>query len=561
MSESRRSVLIVGASAAGLRCACRLARLKPRWQITVVEESPVFAYAACGLPYVLSGDIEDLRALRQTTYGVIRDQRFFAEEKGVAVLAGWRATRAKLAQGLLKIESPEGERQLSWDELVLASGARPRQLSNQPQHPRVRFLHGWHDLEPLTAGLTGGRIGRVIVVGAGPLGCELAEAFSSLWGARVSMVEAGRAPLPNLLDAELGDCLARHLEERGVRLFTGAAVQRVQPDDQGVRVGVGGEEISADLVVVAIGVEPEVELARRMGVRLGHTGAIAVDERLATSVPHVWAAGDCVEVRDLVTGLPAYRPLGSLANRQGRVLANVLAGQADRFPPVAGAQAVKVFDLNVAAVGCTETALRARGMHVKSVWATLDDLSPFWPQNPELHLKLVYEPSSRRVLGVQALGKGDAVKRVDVATQLIAQGATLAEFARLEHAYAPPYAPAVDPLATLAFAAQNQEDGVEAIPPTGALDAALDVRLPGERQRRPAPVAEVQELAVSVLRSGSLAGAGVSGQGVVICERGGRAAEAARLLRDGGRPARYLGGGLLWREAAVGGGRRTGGRT
>ncbi|HLA77073.1 MAG TPA: FAD-dependent oxidoreductase [Vicinamibacteria bacterium] len=556
MSDSRRSVLIVGASAAGLRCACRLARLRPGWQITVVEAGAVFSYAACGLPYVLSGDVEDLTALRQTTYGVVRDQRFFAEEKGVAVLTGWRATRAKLAQGLLKIEGPEGERQLSWDELVLATGARPRRLAKQPEHPRVRCFHGWQDLEPLKAGLAGGQIGRVVIVGAGPLGCELAEAFHSLWGAEVSMVEAGQAALPGVLDPELGGCVASHLEARGVRLLTGQPLGRLEADDQGVRVGAGGEELSADLVLVAIGVEPEVELARRLGVRLGPTGAIAVDERLATSVPHLWAAGDCVEVRDLSSGLPVYRPLGSLANRQGRVLANILAGQADSFPPVAGAMAVKVFDLNVAAVGATETALRARGVRVRSVWATLDDRSPFWPQNAELHLKLSYEPSSRRVLGVQAVGRGDAVKRVDVATQLIAQGATLAQFARLEHAYAPPYAPAVDPLAVLAFAAQNQEDGVEAVSPTGALEAALDVRLPGERQRRPAPAAEVQELALSVLRSGSPAAAGIHGPGIVICERGGRAAEAVRLLRESGRPARYLGGGLVWREAALDGGRR-----
>ncbi len=549
MNESRRAVLVVGASAAGLRCACRLARLKPGWQVTVVEANPIFSYAACGLPYVLSGDLEDLATLRRTAYGVIRDERFFAEEKGVAVLAGWRATRVRLAQNLLKIEGPDGERQLSWDELVLATGARPRRLSNQPDHPRVRCFHGWSDVETLRGELAGGRIERVCIVGAGPLGCELAEAFLRLWGAEVWLAEAASAPLPRVLDPELGGCVARHLEERGVHLRTGCPVLRLEPDDQGVQVELGPEEVRVDLVVVAAGVEPDVELARRLGVRLGPTGAIAVDQHLSTSIPHVWAAGDCVEVRDVTSGTALYRPLGSLANRQGRVLANVLAGQPDFFPPVAGAMAVKVFDLGVAAVGSTETDALATGADVRCAWVTMDDRSHFWPESAEIHLKLIYERTSRRVLGVGAVGHGDVVRRVDVATQLILRGATLADFARIEHAYTPPMAAALDPLATLAFAAQNQEDGVEAVPPTHALEAALDVRLPAERQRRQAPAERVQELELSALRSGSEAD--LDGR-IVVCERGGRSAEAVRLLRGTGHRARYLGGGLLWREAARG---------
>ncbi len=516
--------------------------------MTVVEQSPVFSYAACGLPYVLSGDVEDLASLRKTAYGALRDQRYFAEEKGVAVLAGWRATGVRLAEGLLRIEGADGERQLKWDELVLAVGARARRLPGQPAHPRVRTFHRWEDADELKAGLARDEIRTVGVIGAGPLGCELAEAFRDLWAADVCLVEAACAPLPGLLDPELGACVARHLEEHGVRLLTDCPVEHLLADDSGVTIRAGADEVRVDVCVVTIGVEPDVELARRAGVRLGETGAIAVDEQLRTSVPHVWAVGDCVEVRDAVSGRGLYRPLGSLARRQGRTLANILGGRPDRFPPVAGASAVKAFAFNIAAVGTTEERARARGTAVRSSWVTVDDRPHYWSESAKIHLKLVYDPASQRVLGVQAVGNGDVVRRVDVATQMILRGATVAELAQIEHAYSPAYAPAVDPLAVAAFAAQNQEDGVEAEPPLSPLVEVTDLRLPEERRSRPARAVVVHEVALSGLRSSPEAR--LQAEGTVVCERGGRSAEAVRLLRDSGHHTRYLGGGLLWREAA-----------
>jgi NADPH-dependent 2,4-dienoyl-CoA reductase/sulfur reductase-like enzyme/rhodanese-related sulfurtransferase len=547
VASGDRSVVVVGASAAGLRCACRLARLKPAWQVGVVEACPVFSYAACGLPYVLSGDISDPEALRETSYRSVRDVRFFAEQKGVTVLAGWRATEIRLAEGLLKVEGSEGERQLRWDELVLTTGARARRLPGQPDHPRIRTFHRWDDLLPLLEGLRRGEIGRVAVVGAGLVGCELAEAFGGLWGAEVVLVEAGPTVLPEVLDPEVGGCACRQLESNGVEVRLGAPVRTLEADDERVTLTLDSGRVTADVAVVAVGVEPEVELARSAGARIGPTGAIAVDEHLATSVPHLWAAGDCVEVRDAVTDASVFRPLGSLANRQGRVLANILAGRRDSFPPTAGAVAVKVFDLAVAATGCTEARARERGIPVRSVWITADDCAHYWPGSHRIHLKLVYERGSQRVVGVQAVGEGEVVKRIDVATQLVARGGTLTELAQVEHAYAPPYAPALEPLAVAAFAAQNQEDGVQAECPTRPLDAVLDVRLPEERERQPADAGRVEEVSVVELRDGRQNR--VPPEGLVVCERGTRSAEAARLLLGRGG-AHYLGGGLLWREAA-----------
>jgi NADPH-dependent 2,4-dienoyl-CoA reductase/sulfur reductase-like enzyme/rhodanese-related sulfurtransferase len=553
MREESKKVVIVGASAAGLRCACRLRRLQPEWSITVVEANEVFSYGACGLPYVLSGDIEELGVLHRTPYGADRDREYFEAVKGVEVLAPWRATAVDVEARTLSLEGPGGQRELAWDELVIATGASPRRLPNQPDHPRVHAFHVWDDVKPLKIGLMRGEIDRVAVVGAGLVGCELAEAFHSLWGADVTLIEAAPHPLPEILDPELGAVVASHLEKNGVRVLCGTAVKDISATDDGVSIRAGGGTVDADAVVVAVGVVPRVELAKAAGAALGPSRAIRVDERLATSAPHVWAAGDCVENRHAATGGPAYLPLGSLANRQGRVLANVLAGRDDAFGPVAAATAVKVFDLNVAAVGCTASRLGSDGLGVRSVWISAEDRAHYWPEAKLVLLTMVYDPLTKRVLGVQGAGEeGEVAKRIDVATQLILRGATVDDVAAVEHAYAPPYAPALDPLAVLAMAAQNQMDGVEAISPLTDLRTldVLDVRVPEERAERPLTARNLVEIEAAELHS---RGDEIGGQNIVVaCAHGTRSAEVVRWLASRGIGARYVGGGTSWRARTSG---------
>lgn len=552
MSENTKQVVIVGASAAGLRCACRLRRLQPEWPITVVDASEVFSYGACGLPYVLSGDIEELGLLRRTPYGRDRDEDYFTSVKAVRVMAPWRAVSVDADTRTLRIQGAEGERELHWDELVIATGAAPRRLPALPDDPRVHTFHVWRDVKPLKMGLMRGEIDHVAVVGAGLVGVELTEAFHSLWGAEVTLIEAAPTPLPEILDPELGAVVARHLEKNDVRVLTEVAVADIDVDDEGVTVMAGREEVRADAVVVAIGVTPEVDLARSVGARLGPTRAIRVDERLATSVPHVWAAGDCVECQHIVTGGPAYLPLGSLANRQGRVLADVLAGRDSHFGPVAGASAVKVFDLNVAAVGCTAARLGGDGLGVRRVWVSAEDRAHYWSEAKLILLQMVYDPSTKRVLGVQAVGEeGEVAKRIDIAAQLVLREATIADFEKVEHAYAPPYAPALEPLAVLAMAAANQVEGIESVAPVSDLAAAtvLDVRIPEEREERPLTAGTLCEIEVSDLRA--RVEEIPEGPLLVACAHGTRSAEVVRWLSQGGFEARYLGGGVSWRVRAI----------
>jgi rhodanese-related sulfurtransferase len=357
-----------------------------------------------------------------------------------------------------------------------------------------------------------------------------------------------------MLDPETGACLESYLREEGVTVLSGSPVKSMAADAEGVTLVAGEHEVRADAAVVAIGVEPAVELAREAGVKLGPTGAIEVDEHLATSVEHISAAGDCVEVRHAVSGAPAWLPLGSLANRQGRVLANVLAGRADSFPPVAGAMAVKLLDWNVAAVGLTCQQARRRGLEARAAWLSGEERAHYWPESVVIHLELVYEVGTRRLLGLQAVGRGDCTKRVDVATQHLTRGARLDDLAHVEHAYAPPYAPAMEPLAVLAQVALNQEEDVTAEEPvlTWKDEAVLDVRQPDEVESLPVQAEPVTTIPLGELRRRlpELE----SGSWLVVCERGTRSAEAVRLLRHAGAKARYVGGGLLWVRAAGGGG-------
>jgi rhodanese-related sulfurtransferase len=262
--------------------------------------------------------------------------------------------------------------------------------------------------------------------------------------------------------------------------------------------------------------------------------------------------GDCIELEHAVSGEPLYLPLGSLANRQGRTLANILAAREDVFPPVAGSVAVKVFDCNVAACGLTRSEAQKRWEDTRSVCVSGQDRPHYWPETKDIALHLVYRSGSQKVVGVQVVGEGDVTKRVDVATQLLHQGAGLDEFANLEHAYAPPYSPALDPLAVAAFAAQNIEDGIEASSPEESFEGArvLDVRHPEEREARPIPNGETTEIPLAEIRQrvDELNGDGVSW--LVTCERGTRSAEAVRILESKGISARYLGGGMRWQILA-----------
>ena len=538
-------VVVVGGVAAGPKVASKVVRLEPEAEVTVVEAGQVLSYAGCGLPYYVSGVVRDQRQLFSTPAGTTRDPVFFLNTKNVKMLNRTEAVEIDRAQKRLRVRdlSDNHETWLPYDRLALCTGSRalrPRVPGSQLRN--IFTLHGLEDAEGIRAALEDGRARDVAIIGGGLIGVEMAEALVEK-GCRVTVVETLLQILP-MLDWEMARLVERHLEAKGVKVHTGCIVQAFRADPASsnlvAKVQTTRAEISVDMVILAVGVEPNVDLARRAGLQLGPTGALAVDEFMCTSDPDIFAAGDCVETRDLVTGRQVYVPLGSTANKQGRVAAMNICGRADRFGGVLGTTICRVFEYSVARTGLSERAARDAGFETECVLVPGPDRAHFMPSAKMVMLKVVADRRTGRVLGVQAVGPGECAKRVDVAATAITAGMTADQVSKVDLAYAPPYAEAMDNLITACNALRNKLEGqfvgISPIDVKTRLDQGvpftfLDVRGPAE-------VAEVRlpgsvNIPLRTLR-GRLGEIDRTREVVTFCQLSLRGYEAAIVLRYAG---------------------------
>ncbi len=487
-------IVIVGGVAAGPKTASKIKRLRPDAKVTVVEKGVFLSYAGCGLPYYIAGMVKDQKELMCNPIGVIRDPSYFEKNKDVEVLNRTEAVEIDRVRKRVRIRGIEtgDERWLEYDKLVLATGADPV----VPPIPGVDLagvftLHGVEDAEGIKAMLSQDRALDVTVVGGGLIGVEMTEALVHR-GCRVTMVEMLPQILP-MLDWEMAHQVQRHMESHGVRVLTETKVTGILGAEQNPgsvgRVETSNGGFRADMVIMAIGVRPNVKLAREAGLELGVTGAIRVNERMESSDPDILAVGDCVECKNLVTGDPGYFPLGSTANKQGRIAAINACGGRDTFPGVVGSTVCKVFDFTVARTGLTEAQAKKARFTVEFALVPAPDKAHFMPDSKLLMLKIVADSRSRRLLGVQAVGPGDGAKRVDVAAVALSAGMTVDDLAKADLCYAPPYSPAMDNIITAADVMRNKLDGIfMGISPMALkerLDAGeeiflLDVRTPQE---------------------------------------------------------------------------------
>ncbi len=459
-APARRRVVIVGGVAAGTKVASKIARLDPETDVTLVERDDVLSYAGCGLPYYISGVVHDRRELMATPLGAVRNPVFFQNLKHVRALNRTEAIEIDRSAKCLHVRSlADGKRTaIPYDQLVLATGARPiRPALPGIDLPHIFTLHGVRDAEGIRQRLDSGRAHDVVIVGGGLIGVETTEALASR-GCRVTIVEM-QDQILQILDADMALLLERHLESHGVRVLTGTRATGFVGQDQveGVTTDSRGT-IPADLVILGVGVQPEATLARQAGLAIGPLGGIRVDAHLRTSDPDIYAAGDCVECVDLITQRPCYVPLGSTANKQGRVAAVNLCGGKEEFPGVLGSTVCKVFDYCVGRTGLTEREAREAGYDPVTVMAAAPEREHFMPDTRMLLLKLVADRGTRRLLGLQTLGSGGD-KRIDVAATAITAKMTVDDVAHLDLCYAPPYSPAMDNLITAADIARNKLEG------------------------------------------------------------------------------------------------------
>jgi NADPH-dependent 2,4-dienoyl-CoA reductase/sulfur reductase-like enzyme/rhodanese-related sulfurtransferase len=545
-----RKIVIVGAVALGPKVACRARRLDPDAEITMIDRDTIISYGGCGIPYYVSGDIPEVDELFSTIYHAVRDQEFFKTTKRVDVRTATEVTAIDRAGKKVKVRDlkTDQEEELEYDALVLATGATP---FTPPVPgvglPGVEVIANLHHAVKIKDRISAGEIDSAVVVGGGAIGLEMAEALSALWGIETTLVEMLDQVLPGALCPELAKVVQRHLEENEIRVLTGCRVEEILGDEgTGVRaVRAGCEEIPAQLVIFGVGARPTAWLAENAGLTTGPFGGILVDGRMRTSDPHIYAGGDCVEIRNLVTSGSMHLPLGSLANRQGRVIGTNVCGGNERFRGAVGAFCLKAFELGVAKAGLTERQAGEYGFDPASIIVAQSDKAHFYPGSKVMFMKLIAERKTRRVIGVEAVGEnGDAVKaRVDAVAALLRHGPDLDDISTLEVGYAPPFASAMDIVNTAGNALSNVLDGfcrpmdpfeflagLEGTPPYKVLDVRAAKEAEPYLAKYPGIWLNIPQDELAG-RLGELPG---SQPLAVFCNTGVRSYECAVLLRDKG---------------------------
>lgn len=543
---SQQRTVIVGGVAAGMSAATRLRRNDEQRHIVVLERGSHVSFANCGLPYHVGGVIEQRDELLLQTPASLGARFGLDVRTRHEVVAIDRERHTVSVRDLRSGETYEEP----YDELVLATGAR----AVRPPLPGIERAHTLRDLDDMDAilaqldGSAGAQARTAVVVGAGFIGIELAENLARR-GVDVALVERESQVLPPL-DVEMAVLVDRRLRENGIDVRTSAAV--IQIDGASVTLD-DATELPADLVVTAVGVLPESGLAERAGLAVGERGGVEVDNQQRTSDPAVFAVGDVAVKRDAMTGEGTLVPLAQTANRQGRLVADVIAGRDVVAPPVLGTAVVGAFGLTAAMVGWSEKRLRAAGRPVRVIHTHPSDHAGYYPGARAMALKLLVDPATDAILGAQGVGESGVDKRIDVIATAMRGRLRASDLADLELAYAPQYGSAKDPVNMLGMVADNIAAGltetvqwheVEAATRDGA--TVVDVRTAGEYASGSLPGALNVPLDELRERHEELP----DGRLVVTCAVGQRGHTALRLLRQLGRDevANLDGGYRTWSQ-------------
>lgn len=443
-------IVVIGGVAAGMSAASQAKRRDTRAEVIALERGAYVSYGACGMPYNIADDARDMRDL------VVITPEQFRHTRGIDVRVRHEVMAIDAHVRTLRVRDLAVARdyELTYDKLVIATGA----AALRPSLPGLD-LPGVFVLRELTDGtaiksyLEQNNVHRVLIAGGGYIGMEMAESLRAR-GLAVTLVERAQQVLPGF-EPVIAESVRETLQLHDVEVLTGVGIEAIEQDGEGLRVRAGGQTLATDMVLLAMGVRPSVALAQAAGIQLGASGAIAVDEQQRTNLPHVYAAGDCAEAYHRVLKQPVFIPLGTTANKQGKVAGANAAGAQERFQGIVGTAGFKVFDLEVARTGVGAADIERHGLKVISAVSRHSSRGHHYPGAARITTLLFAERASGRLLGAQMVGADVVAKRMDVLATALHAGMTLADIEALDLSYAPPYAPVYDPVLIAASVARK----------------------------------------------------------------------------------------------------------
>ena len=551
------NIVIIGGMAAGCKVASRLSRLLTGHKIIVIEKMPFVSMNSCGLLPFVAGEIDDVSDLMRTSYNVLRDEKYFDSVRNVNVLTKTEACEIDTRKRELvcrAIDSGDKFR-LPYDSLVIATGFQPvKPEFSLRDSTLISSFHYLSDAQKFREKVQHGAISKVVIIGGGIKGCSLAEALVTLWGIDVALIEREENLLPVLLDREIAYYIQSSIKSGKLDLILSSSIEKIEDDKRGslnVCLQNGGS-ILADYVFCCTGVKPSTDLARGANIQTGVTGGIVVDEKMRTSVEHVWAAGSCVELTNMVTGQGDYFPSNPLSIRMGRVAADSILGRESSLKGTVRPFSLKLFDKFICGAGLTERYARKFGLNVGSVVGCWSDGADYYRDSKPIIAKLVYEKPGLRLLGLQMAGEKDLTRYIDLFSELLSRRRTVECLLQVELASSPGCGASDILLNHLGTMAINQElDGVKNVSPVDAMSfkgTFIDVREPHERTDHPFSNSCIG-IPMSDLRT-RLNDFNSNQEIIFVCGMGSRGYEAARMfLNHGYKRVSYLGGGILLYDA------------
>ncbi|MBF7075296.1 FAD-dependent oxidoreductase [Streptococcus sp. HF-100] len=532
-------IIIVGGVAGGMSAATRLRRLKEGAEIIIFEKGPFVSFANCGLPYYVSGEIAEREDLLVQTPESLKarfrlDVRPFHE-----------VTAISPDQHIVTVRHDGKEFTESYDKLILSPGAKPfvPPIEGLETAENTYTLRNVPDLDEIMLALEK-QPKEAVVIGAGFIGLEMAENLRRR-GLKVTIVEKAPHVLPPL-DEEMAAFVQAELLKNGIQVITSQSATRFEDKGQ-VIVLENGQKIASDVTILSVGVQPENALAQAAGIELGLRGGILVNERYETSQPDIYAVGDAIVVKQEITGEDALISLASPANRQGRQVADVIAGVARKNKGSIGTAIVRAFDMTAASTGLSERILRMNGLPYQVIHVSGKDHAGYYPGATDVTLKLLFEPTSGKIYGAQGVGKKGVDKRIDILATAIKGNLTIFDLPELEFTYAPPFGSAKDPVNMLGYAALNLVEGLsdniqwyELENELAAGKKFLDVRTTSEFQQGHLKVDTVH-IPLNELRE-RLGELDKSQDYIVSCHSGLRSYIAERILKQAGFSVKNLDG-------------------